>query len=98
MLCREGPSTNYVDRWQLDQGEIVPVLARWYEDPNWLLVDINATETRTDCCWVGGEGTLMYPQTKLRPSTFCQIAWIALRLAEQYQLSWYKHLVLWRLW
>lgn len=60
MLCREGPSTHYVDRWYLNRGETVQVLAQWYEYPGWLLVDINvpATDTRTDCCWVGGEGTL----------------------------------------
>ena len=60
MLCREGPSTSHVDRWHLNAGEIVPVLAQWHEDPSWLLVDIDvpATDTRTDCCWVGGQGTL----------------------------------------
>jgi hypothetical protein len=60
MLCREGPSTSHVDRWFLKAGEIVRVLAQWHEDPSWLLVDIDvpATDTRTDCCWVGGEGTL----------------------------------------
>jgi serine/threonine protein kinase len=60
MLCREGPSTSYVDRWQVLAGETVQVLAQWYQDSNWLLVDVNppATETRTDCCWVGGDGSL----------------------------------------
>ena len=60
MLCREGPGTIYVDRWQLSVGEVVQVLAQWYQDSNWLLVDIDvpATVTRTDCCWVGAEGTL----------------------------------------
>jgi serine/threonine-protein kinase len=68
MLCREGPSTSHVDRWQLRSGETVPVLARWHEDPNWLLVDINvpASETRTDCCWVGGEGTLNVPIDQIK--------------------------------
>jgi len=60
MLCREGPSTQYVDRWQLNAGEVVRALAQWGADSNWLLVDINvpASVTRTDCCWVGGEGNL----------------------------------------
>jgi serine/threonine-protein kinase len=60
MLCREGPSTDYVDRWQVLAGETVQVLAQWYQDSNWLLVDVDPppTETRTDCCWVGGSGTL----------------------------------------
>ena len=70
MVCREGPSTSHVDRWQLDQGETVPVLARWHEDPNWLLVDINATETRTDCCWVGAEGTLNVPSDQIKTIDF----------------------------
>ena len=49
-----------MDRWQLNAGEVAQVLAQWYQDSNWLLVDINVptTATRTDCCWVGGEGTL----------------------------------------
>jgi len=60
MLCREGPSTSHVDRWFLKAGEMVRVLAQWAEDPNWLLVDIEApaADTRTDCCWVGGDGEL----------------------------------------
>jgi hypothetical protein len=61
MLCREGPGTSHMDRWQLTAGEVVKVLAKWYEDPNWLLVDIEAPATRTDCCWVGGEGSLSVP-------------------------------------
>ena len=72
MLCREGPSTSHIDRWQLKAGETVPVLARWHEDPNWLLVDINvpAAETRTDCCWVGGEGTLSVPLDQVKTIDF----------------------------
>jgi hypothetical protein len=70
MLCREGPSTSHVDRWQLKQGETVPVLAQWHEDPHWLLVDINATETRTDCCWVGGEGTLNVSSDQIKTIDF----------------------------
>jgi hypothetical protein len=68
MLCREGPGTSHVDRWQLKTGETVHVLARWHDDPNWLLVDINvpASETRTDCCWVGGEGTLNVPIDQIK--------------------------------
>jgi len=70
MVCREGPSTSHVDRWQLNRGETVPVLAQWHEDPHWLLVDINATETRTDCCWVGGEGTLNVPSDQIKTINF----------------------------
>lgn len=70
MLCREGPSTSHVDRWQLNKGETVPVLAQWHEDPHWLLVDINSTETRTDCCWVGGEGALNVPHDQIKSINF----------------------------
>lgn len=72
MLCREGPSTSYVDRWQLTAGETVRVLAQWYENPSWLLVDIDApaTATRTDCCWVGGEGTLNVSLDQIQPINF----------------------------
>ena len=72
MLCREGPGTQYVDRWQLIVGEIVPVLAKWYQDAHWLLVDINApaTATRTDCCWVGGEGTLNVSLDQIKTINF----------------------------
>jgi hypothetical protein len=68
MLCREGPGTEYIDRWQLTVGEIVQVLAQWQGDSNWLLVDINvpATATRTDCCWVGGEGTLSVSLSQIK--------------------------------
>jgi len=72
MLCREGPSTSHVDRWQLMAGEAVQVLAQWHEDPSWLLVDINApaTDTRTDCCWVGGEGTLNVSPDQIKTINF----------------------------
>jgi hypothetical protein len=50
----------------------VRVLARWHEDSNWLLVDIEAppTETRTDCCWVGGEGSLNVSLDEIQPINF----------------------------
>ena len=72
MLCREGPSTSHVDHWFLKAGEIVRVLAQWHEDPSWLLVDIDvpATDTRTDCCWVGGEGTLNVSLDKIKSIDF----------------------------
>jgi Mg-chelatase subunit ChlD len=72
MLCREGPGTSHVDRWQVLAGEAVRVLARWHEDSNWLLVDIEAppTETRTDCCWVGGQGSLNVSLDQIRPINF----------------------------
>ncbi|HLF74703.1 MAG TPA: protein kinase [Anaerolineales bacterium] len=72
MFCREGPSTSHADHWQLRKGETVPVLAQWHEDPSWLLVDINApaSETRTDCCWVGGQGTLNVPSDRIKTINF----------------------------
>ncbi|HET9908842.1 MAG TPA: serine/threonine-protein kinase [Anaerolineales bacterium] len=72
MLCREGPGTEYVDRWQLNAGEVVQVLAQWHQDSNWLLVDINVASsvTRTDCCWVGAEGTLNVPLEQIRMIDF----------------------------
>ena len=72
MLCREGPGTIYADRWQLTAGEVVQVLAQWYQDPHWLLVDINvpATTTRTDCCWVGAEGTLNVSLDQIKTINF----------------------------
>lgn len=72
MLCREGPSTTYVDRWQVLAGETVKVLAQWYQDSNWLLVDVDppASETRTDCCWVGGEGTLNISLDEIQSISF----------------------------
>jgi hypothetical protein len=72
MLCREGPSTSDVDRWQVLAGETVRVLARWHEDSSWLLVDIEAppTETRTDCCWVGGQGSINVSLDQIRAINF----------------------------
>ena len=72
MLCREGPSTSHADRWNLNTGDTVPVLAQWHEDPGWLLVDINvpASETRTDCCWVGGVGKLNVPIDQIKTINF----------------------------
>ena len=72
MMCREGPSTSHVDRWFLKAGEMVQVLAQWAEDPNWLLVDIEApaTDTRTDCCWVGGEGELSVSLDQIKTINF----------------------------
>jgi hypothetical protein len=72
MLCREGPSTTYVDRWQVLAGETVQVLAQWYQDSNWLLVDVEPppTETRTDCCWVSGSGTLNVSLDQIQTISF----------------------------
>lgn len=68
MMCRAGPATHYPDHWQLDEGETVEVLAQWHEDSSWLLVDVNppASQTRTDCCWVGGDGTLSEPRDQIQ--------------------------------
>jgi hypothetical protein len=72
MLCREGPGTSHPDLWQVLAGESVRVLAKWHEDFNWLLVDIEApaTATRTDCCWVGGEGSLSVSLDQVRTINF----------------------------
>jgi hypothetical protein len=58
MFCREEPNPNANSPWQLEEGEKVPVLAKWSRSSEWLLVDINSPKTRTDCCWVGGNGLL----------------------------------------
>src|SRR6266508_324526 len=72
MLCRDGPSTSHMDHWSLNEGETVQVLAKWFEDAHWLLVDVNppVAETRTDCCWVGGEGTLNVPIDQIKTIDF----------------------------
>ena len=56
MFCREGPGTQYEDKWQLESNQTVPIVAKWSN--NWLLVGIDDSRTRTTCCWVGGEGFL----------------------------------------
>jgi len=61
-----------MDHWSLNEGETVQVLAKWFEDAHWLLVDVNppVAETRTDCCWVGGEGTLNVPIDQIKSIDF----------------------------
>jgi len=72
MLCRGGPGTEYVDHWQLIAGEVVQVLAQWGANSDWLLVDINvpAEQTRTDCCWVAGNGTLNVSRAQIKSINF----------------------------
>jgi hypothetical protein len=71
MLCRK-IYDKLRDRWQVLAGETVRVLAQWYQDSNWLLVDVDPppTETRTDCCWVGGEGSLNVALDQVRAIDF----------------------------
>ena len=57
MFCRAGPDESYEPYTMVEDGETVPVLARWYAN-NWLLVGIDKSTTRTKCCWVGGLGDL----------------------------------------
>jgi hypothetical protein len=59
MYCRDGPSSSYETHYDFHAGEIIPVIGKWYLNSDWLLVDIDVPQvTRTDCCWVGGNGTL----------------------------------------
>jgi hypothetical protein len=45
----------------------VPVIGAWYLNSDWILVDINRpAETRTDCCWVSGNGQLNVSLGSLR--------------------------------
>jgi serine/threonine protein kinase len=67
MYCREGPSTSYQAPWQLNAGETVPVIGVWFQNSNWILVDINSPDTRTDCCWVSGNGQLNVSLSSLKP-------------------------------
>ncbi len=67
MFCREGPGTQYDPPWQLNAGDRVPVIGYWYRDSSWLLVDINDSRTRTDCCWVRGNGSLNVNRDQLNP-------------------------------
>lgn len=67
MFCREGPATSYDKPWQLSSGEVVSVIGVWHQDSSWLLVNIDSSKTRTDCCWVGGEGSLNVDRSSLKP-------------------------------
>ncbi|MEW5942178.1 MAG: protein kinase, partial [Chloroflexota bacterium] len=66
MFCREGPGTNYEAPWELYPGQTVPVIGAWHLDFNWILVDIDSPDTRTDCCWVSGNGQLNVSRDSLR--------------------------------
>jgi len=70
MLCREEPNINANDPWQLNAGETVLVLAKWSENSDWLLVEINDPGTRTDCCWVGGTGSLNVNPSSIKSISF----------------------------
>ena len=70
MPCREQPNTSANAPWQLNANETAPVLAKWSEDSSWLLVHISDARTRTDCCWVGGEGTLNVDASLIKSINF----------------------------
>ena len=57
MFCREGPGQNYEPHVTILNGEALPVLRKW-GDGEWILVGIDRSDTRTKCCWVGGEGSM----------------------------------------
>lgn len=56
MFCRDGPGPEYEDHTMVLTGETVPVIARWSN--GWFLVGIDNPNTRTKCCWIGGDGYL----------------------------------------
>jgi serine/threonine protein kinase len=70
MNCREMPDTSANNPWQLNEGETVPVLAKWSGNPKWLLVGIDDPGTRTECCWVGGEGSLNVSLNSIKSISF----------------------------
>lgn len=64
--CRDGPSTDTEQHWQLVPGQTVPALARWTN--GWIVVAIDDPGTRTKCCWVNGDssyGSLNVPMNNL---------------------------------
>jgi serine/threonine-protein kinase len=59
MFCRRMPDINSLDTYDILSGESYPVLGRWSQDPNWLLLGIDdPANTRSKCCWVSGIGDL----------------------------------------
>lgn len=72
MYCRDGPSISYDTHYDFYAGDTIPVIGKWYENPAWILVDINVPETitRTDCCWVSGNGTLNVSIDQIKTITF----------------------------
>ena len=65
--CRDGPSIDTEQHWQLYPGQTVPALARWSN--GWIVVGIDDPDTRTKCCWINGDsqyGTLNVPLTSLQ--------------------------------
>jgi len=34
------------------------VLAAWHENSSWRLIAMDDPGTRTNCCWIGGTGTV----------------------------------------
>lgn len=69
MYCRDGPAIYYEAHTMLEVGEKAPVLARWH-DNNWLLIGVSRPDTRTKCCWVGGDGALSVDRTNLEQIDF----------------------------
>jgi serine/threonine protein kinase len=68
MFCRDGPGPDYEDHTMVYTGEILPVIARWSN--GWFLVGIDNPNTRTRCCWVGGEGDLNVSLSSVQEITY----------------------------
>jgi hypothetical protein len=50
-FCRAGPGTEYPEKWSFVAGTTAPVVGT-YEN-GWWIVQVDAPNTRTECCWVG---------------------------------------------
>lgn len=64
MACREGPDSGYDHLVDVLAGTSELVLARWSND--WLLLSVSRPDTRTKCCWVGGDGDLNVSLNSIR--------------------------------
>jgi hypothetical protein len=69
MFCRDGPGESYEAHVTIMEGEVLQVLRKW-SDGEWLLVEINRSDTRTKCCWLGGEGSLNVDQAVIQAINF----------------------------
>lgn len=64
MACREGPDPGYDHLVDVLKGSSEDVLARWSN--GWLLLSVSRPDTRTKCCWVGGDGDLNMSVNSIR--------------------------------
>ena len=68
LFCRDGPGSSYEEVYIIEEGQVLPALARW--DNDWILLGIDDPDvTRTRCCWVGGEGELNVAVSSLELAT-----------------------------